>query len=70
MKKLNNISLLRLLACIGVFVFHYLSVLTTFDTKTFMPSPFFVFIFAFVSAFLYSKKSIDEPKKWIGKNLL
>ena len=70
MKKLNNISLLRLLACVGVFCFHYLSILTTFDTKVYMPSPFFVFIFAFVSAFLYSKKSIEDPKKWIVKNLL
>ena len=70
MKKLHNISLLRLLACIGVFCFHYFSVLTQFDTKVYMPSPFFVFIFAFVSAFLYSKKNIDDPKKWLGKNLL
>lgn len=69
-KKLNNISLLRFLMCISIFVYHYLSFFVTPTMTYWMPSPILVFVFALLSAFLYSSKTIDNPKDWIKKNFL
>lgn len=67
-KKLNNISLLRLLMCIGIFIYHYVSFYITLDVGFYLPSQILVFVFAILSAFLYSNKNIDNPKSWIKKN--
>lgn len=68
-KRLNNISILRLIACIGIFCFHYFTIFTHINTTAYMPSPIFVFIFVFISGFLYSQKEIDNSKKWLSKQL-
>ena len=69
-KKLNNISLLRLLSCLGIFAYHYTSFYITPAIDYYMPSAFLVFTFALLSAFLYSSKAIDNPKDWLKKNFL
>lgn len=67
-KHANSISLLRLITCICIFIFHYLTNFTSFNTLYF-PSDLFVFIFAFLSGFLYGPKTITNGKTWIWKNI-
>lgn len=68
--RLNNISVLRLLLCIAVFVYHYITFFVSKEIEYIMPSTIPVFGFAFLSAFLYSNKKIDDPKQWLKRNLL
>lgn len=71
MEKLNNISLLRLVAVILIFTSHILLFVISSDiSDKFFPFYFGVNIFLFISAFLYSNKNIDSAKTFYKKQFL
>ncbi len=65
--KWNNISLIRFISFLNIFVFHVLYFWTDF-AENYFPFWFAVQVFLFISGFLYSKKEIKDTKKFYLKN--
>ena len=68
-KRFNNISLLRIVAILAVFVFHILHPLSLTEGKQYFPLYFGVQIFLFISGFLYAFKDIKSYKDFYAKNI-
>lgn len=68
-QRLNNISLLRLMAMLSVLVYHFLSRLTPTVGLTYFPGTIGVQFFLFISGFLYSTKVIESYKRFFKKQL-
>lgn len=68
-EKMTNVSLIRLIATILIFVFHILFV-TTLDYHQYFPFRFAVQIFLFISGFLYAGKIIKNLKEFYFKNVV
>ena len=69
-KRLNNLSLLRLIATLLIVLFHILMVLCPSEGNKFIPLNFAVPIFFFMSGFLYQKIQINSVKEYYKKQAL
>lgn len=69
-KRINNLSLLRLIATLLIILFHILMVLCPGEGNKFIPLNFAVLIFFFMSGFLYQKIQINSIKEYYKKQAL
>lgn len=69
-KRLNNVSLLRAISFLFIFIFHILALISPYKGEYFFPFYFTIQTFLFLSAYLYSKKSITNVKSFYIKNFI
>lgn len=68
--RYNNISFLRFLAMLSIFIMHMFAFFAPFDLLLTFPGQIGVQIFAFLSGLLYSTKVITDNKKFFVDNLI